>query len=1120
MWDYLSKVFTSYEVRPSQNDLLYHMHLIDEAVKRDVSLAKSKLVLMFLEENPGKTKPSDEDLHNLERPGFIVDDSDEEMVDVADEDEFNEDEDELFDSVCAFCDNGGNLLCCDGVCMRSFHATEEDGADSLCTSLGYNQDEVDVIQNFFCRNCEYKQHQCFVCRKLGSSDKSSHAEVFQCVSATCGHFYHPRCVAKWLHREDEDAAKVLEKKIVAGESFTCPIHRCCVCKQVENKKIPDLQLAVCRRCPKSYHRKCLPRTIAFEDIEDEHIITRAWEGLLPNRILIYCLKHEIDDELGTPLRDHVKFPDVVKPAFEENTITVQKKKKKLTSESLASKEKVVPKKKNIASDESLRKKSFAKEPKLTEKSSSEKVDGKKKSETVISGSDVSRKMKRNDTSRKCMSESRRPTSKEIFKPYTEEKSPSLGDKLFAFLEQTKSGKQGDGVVNKTKSVRPKKKELLCALPPLDTETERRLLAMLKEATSAITLEDVMEKHKVASTHGHSLKNVVEKTITIGKLEGSVEAIRTALKKLEEGCGVDDAEAVCDPDLLTQIFKWKNKLKVYLAPFLYGNRYSSYGRHFTQVEKLEGIVAKLHWYVQNGDTIVDFCCGANDFSILMEKKLEETGKKCSYRNYDLFPTKNDFNFEMRDWMSVKPKELPKGSQLIMGLNPPFGVKAALANKFIDKALEFKPKLIILIVPPETQRLDKKRSPYDLVWEDDKFLSGKSFYLPGSCDVNDKQMDQWNLTAPLLYLWSHPEWTAKHKTIAQVHGHLTRQHEGTQTGDYHLKAVTADHPTGTNDHSGDVNMLTDDRINPTDEPENFRDLPSISEGAKESSYHSNADRVSQESHDQRVKQFDYTSRKRKHAEEKDGRGLSEVAPAKERDVGRLPINEMYRGAHYSTQSNLSDSRSSMERKLRYSVTPPPHVEVGNNTYRHLEHSFSGSHAEYGTAYAGSNRWSSGASSLSDYGARNLEEQYRVRPGDSGDSFGYRNYTSEVEEKYKRDADIRTQVRLYGIQDPDSLRSNYLGYDAGYGSLSSSYGQLGLATESSYRMNTSAMQRYAPRLDELNHSRMSTLGPELPIGNRNGVLDQRVPLPGNRGGPMGFAPGPYQASSHQGSAGWLNE
>lgn len=85
------------------------------------------------------------------------------------------------------------------------------------------------------------------------------AQVFQCVSATCGHFYHPRCVAKLLHQGNEVAIEELEKKIAAGESFTCPIHKCCVCKQGEKNKDPQLQFAVCRRCPKSYHRKCLPR---------------------------------------------------------------------------------------------------------------------------------------------------------------------------------------------------------------------------------------------------------------------------------------------------------------------------------------------------------------------------------------------------------------------------------------------------------------------------------------------------------------------------------------------------------------------------------------------------------------------------------------------------------------------------------------------------------------------------------------------------------------------------------------------------------------------------------------------------------------------------------------------
>jgi len=46
--------------------------------------------------------------------------------------------------------------------------------------------------------------------------------------------------------------------------------------------------------------------------------------------------------------------------------------------------------------------------------------------------------------------------------------------------------------------------------------------MFKEATSSVTLEDVVKEHNFVSTHTHSLKNVVEKTITLGKLEGSVE----------------------------------------------------------------------------------------------------------------------------------------------------------------------------------------------------------------------------------------------------------------------------------------------------------------------------------------------------------------------------------------------------------------------------------------------------------------------------------------------------------------------------------------------------------------------------------------------------------------------
>lgn len=83
-------------------------------------------------------------------------------------------------------------------------------------------------------------------------------KVFPCISATCGHFYHPECVAKLLQPANSQTEE-FQLSISAGESFTCPAHKCFVCKQGEDKKVKELQFAMCRRCPKAYHRKCLPR---------------------------------------------------------------------------------------------------------------------------------------------------------------------------------------------------------------------------------------------------------------------------------------------------------------------------------------------------------------------------------------------------------------------------------------------------------------------------------------------------------------------------------------------------------------------------------------------------------------------------------------------------------------------------------------------------------------------------------------------------------------------------------------------------------------------------------------------------------------------------------------------
>lgn len=367
-----------------------------------------------------------------------------------------------------------------------------------------------------------------------------------------------------------------------------------------------------------------------------------------------------------------------------------------------------------------------------------------------------------------------------------------------------------------------------------------------------------------------------------------------------------------------------------------------------------------------------------------------------------------------------------------------------------------------------------------------------------------MEQWNVRPPPLYLWSRPDWTGKHKIIAQEHGHLFSQHEVSKMEGFDNEKSSASHTMELDDNYGDDIMLGRDFLMSLDD----EDRPSMNEGQIESSSHGTNERESQA-------QAENTSSTRKRTEGNDGRGPAVASPAK-----RQAINEMPEGKLDHNVFNPLDGRPSVEVFQPISDMIPPDIEAGDHGYGHLEPN-SSSRMEFGAAYDGTQQWPSVANPRSDYG---MEEHHSRLLGDRTNSLGYRPPYIREDDRYPRELETRQQIYHHGLQNPDPMRSsNYIsGHDPAYSHMGSSYSVRGPGYEPSFMIDTPAMQRYAPRFDELNHVRMDSLGSEPPIIGRSGTSERSVPQPqpgyGN-GLPMpGSAAGRHHLYSRQNLAGWF--
>ncbi|KAI3828077.1 hypothetical protein L1987_02174 [Smallanthus sonchifolius] len=142
------------------------------------------------------------------------------------------------------------------------------------------------------------------------------------------------------------------------------------------------------------------------------------------------------------------------------------------------------------------------------------------------------------------------------------------------------------------SSKPVKKAVVSAPPEVDADMKTRILRLMEDSKSSFDLEEFIKAKKTRCTNEiYTPQYGLDKAITMGILDTNLvihvdKAVKTALNILEDGGSVEDAKAVCEPNVLNQLTRWKKKLQVFLAPFLHGARYTSFGRHFTKVDKLK------------------------------------------------------------------------------------------------------------------------------------------------------------------------------------------------------------------------------------------------------------------------------------------------------------------------------------------------------------------------------------------------------------------------------------------------------------------------------------------------------------------------------------------------------
>eukprot|EP00250_Pteridium_aquilinum_P028193 c36740_g1_i1 orf=757-2346(+) len=249
--------------------------------------------------------------------------------------------------------------------------------------------------------------------------------------------------------------------------------------------------------------------------------------------------------------------------------------------------------------------------------------------------------------------------------------------------------------------------------------------------------------------------LVEPLPTIRKLWGSTFVVRQALDCLDKGGTLEEAQNICSKELLMDFFVNEASLREYgVSQFL------------PTVTKQKEVADRINYYAHDGDTVVEICSQAADYLSLLKERLTILGKLCNHKRFMINQSQSQ---DIKEWMNLEG--LPTGSKLLVCLSLSFALWGEQSNKILDYALELKPKLIVLIAPLFSRRLEEHKS-YNLVWVDAELLQNEVLWPWGLMDVPSTDIDKRKGASPTVFLWSRTDWTTKHRQIASRFGHIKR------------------------------------------------------------------------------------------------------------------------------------------------------------------------------------------------------------------------------------------------------------------------------------------------------------------------------------------------------------